>query len=336
MIAELQEMGVGQIHLMINGYSPDGASYAAPVDGSFNSRIATAEEWKAFVEQCHNAGIEVSFYTDVARGYEGLDTFNVRKDVASNFNELQLRAYENGVYYLLAPKVVSQKLANVAQAMEKTGADGVVLDVVGNNLYSTWNKNHTNTRTETMEIFAGLAAENMKTGFYTASAYLWQNADAIYEIPSSHSGYMVFSDTVPFMQMVLKGYVDYYNSYSNFNADRHKHLLEMIECGSYPSWIVTGRNSLELLNTPSGWLYTSEYNVWKAEMASEYQYVAEALNQVMGARIVRHERMDTDVVQIIYDNGMSIIINYTDTGFARGNLYVAPMDYIVVEHTEGR
>lgn len=336
MIAELQEKGVAQIHLMINGYSPDGASYAAPVDGSFNSKIATAEEWKAFVEQCHNAGIEVSFYTDVARGYEGLDTFNVRKDVASNFNELQLRAYENGVYYLLAPKVVSQKLANVAQAMEKTGADGVVVDVVGNNLYSTWNKHHTNTRTETMEIFAGLAAENMKTGFYTASAYLWQNADAIYEIPSSHSGYMVFSDTVPFMQMVLKGYVDYYNSYSNFNADRHKHLLEMIECGSYPSWIVTGRNSLELLNTPSGWLYTSEYNVWKAEMASEYQYVAEALNQVMGARIVRHERMDTDVVRIIYDNGMSIIINYTDTGFARGNLYVAPMDYIVVEHTEGR
>lgn len=331
MVAELSEQGITQLQVLVRGYSPYGASTAAPADGSFNSRIGNTEAWTAFVEKCSQAGIEVGFYTDVARGYEGVDTFHVRKDVAANVNELQLRAWENGVFYFLAPKVVAQNLANAAQTLSQTGAHSVVLDLVGNNLYSSWSKQHTNTRTETMEIFAGLTVEGMKTGFYTPSAYLWQNAEAIYEIPTSHSGYMVFSDTVPFMQMVLKGYVDYFGDYSNFCADRHKELLQMIEYGTYPAWLVTGENSLELMNTPSDWIYTSEYDVWKGEIVSEYQYLAEALNHVIGARILKHEMIDNDVVRVTYDNGISIVINYTDRGFARGNMYVKPMDFTVIE-----
>ena len=336
MVSELQQQGVSKLHVLVRGYSDDGASNAAPADGTFNSQIANSAQWSAFVEQCAQAGIEVGFFADVARGYEGAGNFNIRKDVAANVNELQLRAYENGVFYYLAPKVVAQNLANAARALGKTGASTVVLDVVGDNLYSSWSKHHTNTRTETMEIFAGLSVEGMKTGVYTASAYLWQNASAIYEIPSSHSGYMVFSDTVPFMQMVLKGYVDYYAGYSNFNADRQKELLQMIEHGSYPSWIVTGENSLALLNTASSWLYTSEYNVWKGEMVSEYNYLAQALNQVVGAHIVRHEQLDQGVVCVSYDNGISIVVNYTDHEFTHNGIQVEPMGYAVIEEKEGR
>lgn len=336
MVTELKEQGISQLQVLIRGYSPDGASNAAPVDGSFNSKVANAAKWTEFVDYCAQEGVEVGFFADVARGYEGSDSFNVRKDVAANVNELQLRAWDNGVFYYLAPKVIAQNLANAAQTLGKTGAQTLVLDMVGDNLYSSWSKHHTNTRTETMEIFAGLSVEDMNIGFYTASAYLWENAGAIYEIPSAHSGYMVFSDTVPFMQMVLKGYVDYYAGYSNFNADRQKSLLQMIEHGSYPSWIVTGENSLALMDTVSGWLYTSEYNVWKSEMVSEYQYIAEALDRVIGARITHHEFLDDGIVQVSYDNGITIVINYTDRGFARGSIYVAAMDYSVMEETEGR
>ena len=187
-----------------------------------------------------------------------------------------------------------------------------------------------------MEIFAGLCADGMKTGFYTPSAYLWQNAEVIYEIPSSHSGYMLFSDTVPFMQMVLKGYVDYHAGYSNFNADRQKDLLRMIEYGAYPSWIVTGQNSLELLNTASQWLYTSEYNVWKGEMVDEYKYLAEALNPVAGARILQHKQLADGVVCVSYDNGVSIVVNYTADTFTQGSIQVEPMDFTVMDNTEGR
>ena len=332
MISELQAQGVSRLNVMIRGFSKDGASAAAPVDGSFNKEIASASQWKAFVEECAASGVEVTFYADIARGYEGIDNFNVRKDVAANYNELQLRSWENGIFYYLAPRAVSQKMANAALALKNNGVSSLALDLVGNNLYSSWSKNNTNTRTETMEIFAGLSAEGMKTGFYTASAYLWQNADAIYEMPSSHSGYMVFSDTVPFMQMVLRGYVDYYADYSNFNADRQKDLLQMIEQGACPAWIVTGQNSLELLNTPSNWLYTSEYTVWKGEMVDEYRYLSEALEPVAGAKILRHENLDDGVVQVTYDNGVSIVINYTNRTFNRGGIQVKPLSFAVTQN----
>lgn len=332
MVSELQAQGISQLSLMIRGFSKAGASAAAPVDGTFNSKIASASEWKQFVDECTAAGIEVAFYTDVARGYHGVDGFNIRKDVAANYNELQLSAFENGLYYYLAPKVVAQNLANAVQELKQTGAQVAAVDVVGNNLFSSWSKNHTNTRTETMEIFAGLSAEGMKTGFYAPSAYLWQNAETIYEMPASHSGYMVFSDTVPFMQMVLRGYVDYYADYSNFNADRQKELLQMVEQGAYPAWIVTGKNSLELLNTPSEWLYTSEYNVWKGEMVDEYLYLAQALEPVAGAKILKHEVLAEDVVRISYDNGVSIVVNYTDRPFTQGGIRVNAMSFTVTQN----
>ena len=333
MISQLQAQGITQLTLMIRGYSKDGASAAAPADGSFESEVATAKEWTEFIAKCNAAGVEVAFYTDVARGYQNVDSFNTRKDVASNFNELQLQAYENGIFYYLAPSVVSQKLANATAVLEKTGAQMAVVDVVGYSLYSSWNKHHTNTRTETMEIYAGLEAEGMKVAFYTPAAYLWQNTEVIYEIPDSHSGYMVFSDTVPFMQMVLKGYVDYYASYSNFNADRQKDLLQMIEMGAYPSWIVTGNNSLELLNTASEWLYTSEFNVWKSEMVDEYLFLAEALNAVAGARMVQHGQLADGIISVGYDNGVSILINYTENTFVQGDIQVAPLNFTVVTNS---
>ena len=330
MVSELQSQGITQLNLMVRGFSGDGASAAAPVDGSFNSKIGSAADWKAFVEQCSQSGVTVSFYTDVARGYQDVDNFNSRKDIASNLNELQLRGYENGSFYYLAPKVISQNLANAAQELSKTGAAALVLDSVGSNLYSSWNKYHTNTRTETMEIFAGLGAEGMKTGVYGPSAYLWHNVDAIYRMPASHSGYMVFSDTVPFLQMVLRGYVDYYADYANFNADRQKELLRMVETGAYPAWIVTEQNSLELLNTASAWLYTSEYNVWKGEMVEEYKYLADAMNSVAGAKMLRHEILAEGVVRVTYSNGTAIVINYNDSAYNRGGLKVNAMDYLVV------
>lgn len=329
MVSELQSQGISKLNIMVRGFSKDGASAAAPVDGSFQGKIASAREWSEFAAFCAESGVELAFYADVARGYQNVDNFNDRKDIASNMNELQLRGYENGGFFYLAPAVVSQKLANAAQALGKTGADALVLDFVGNNLYSSWNKHHTVTRTETMEIFAGLTATGMKTGFYAPSAYLWKNADAIYGMPASHSGYMVFSDTVPFMQMVLRGYVDYYADYSNFNADRQKELLQMIEQGASPSWIVSGQNSLELLNTASAWLYTSEYNVWKGEMVEEYQYLAGAMESVAGAKILRHEILADGVVRVTYDNGTAIVINYNDSAYNRGGLKVNAMDYLV-------
>lgn len=330
MVSELLEAGVSDLNLMIRGYSKDGASAAAPVDGTFNSKIATAAEWKAFIAECAAKGVEVSFYADVARGYVGNDNFNVRRDVAANYNELQLQSYENALFYYLAPKTVAQKMANAAQALKSAGASEMVLDLVGNNLYSSWSKHNTNTRTETMEIFAGLTSEGMKTGVYTASAYMWQNADAIYAVPSSHSGYMVFSDTVPFLQMVLKGYVDFYADYSNFNADRQLELLQMVENGSYPSWIVTGQNSLDLLNTPSNWLYTSEYNVWKGEMVEEYRFVAKALEAVDGSRIIRHEKLADGVIQVTYEGGVSIVINYNSRAYNQDGIQVGSMSYTVI------
>ena len=142
---------------------------------------------------------------------------------------------------------------------------------------------------------------------------------------------MIFTDTVPFMQMVLKGHIDYYADKSNFHADRTKEMLKMIEYGEYPSWLLTWEDSLELFDTPSSWIYTSEYGIWKDEILNEYESVRSALAPVRSAKITEHQMISDDVAKVVYDNGVEIIVNYADTAYIDGNVNVEPLGFSVYD-----
>ncbi len=200
---------------------------------------------------------------------------------------------------------------------------------MGYTLYSTWDSRGSASRAQTAAAYASLKREGLRTAFYAPAAYLWQNTAAIYDIPSDSSNYMVFTESVPFMQMVLKGYVEYYDGFSNFHADRRKELLKMAEYGEYPSWIATGEDSLELLDTASSWLYTSQYDAWREEIAAEYETLSKALNGVLNAHFVRRDEMAKDVYRVRYDNGVEIWVNYSGTAYESGGVRVEALDFAV-------
>ena len=59
--------------------------------------------------------------------------------------------------------------------------------------------------------------------------------------------------------------------------------------------------------------------------------MAEALNAVAGAKISLHEKLADGVVRVSYDNGVAIVVNYTENAYNKGGISVEPMDYTVVE-----
>lgn len=164
------------------------------------------------------------------------------------------------------------------------------------------------------------------------ASYMWANTSAVYDIPSGSSDYMVFTDTVPFMQMALKGYIDYYGTRSNFHADRQKDMLHAIEYGEFPSWMVTWEDSIKLLNTASTWLYTSAYSIWKEEIIEEYQTLNAALTPVRNACMINHEMVMDEVAAVTYDNGVKIFVNYSSDPVTVEGTLVDALGYAIVDH----
>lgn len=329
MLRELYDAGIENMSVILNGYSPKGAQNAAPASADFMGKLGTSSDWKIFIEKWQALGVDPGFYADFVHGYDWAGGFSKRTDVAQNINEKLLESYGYSPFYFLAPRYVQEKLSREAEGFKEAGAQFLALDGVGNCLYSNWNKKAASSRGEAREIYEALKVDGLRTGFYAPSSYVWKNAHEIYNISSTSSRYMVFTDTVPFMQMVLKGYVDYYGSPSNFHADTKKDILKMIEYGEYPSWILTHEDSIELFSTPSAWVYTSCYTIWKDEIISQYMQINEALAPVMGAHMTGRKVLSEDVVSVTYDNGVTITVNYGSNDYTSGDLTVKALDYAV-------
>lgn len=330
-LTELYDSGVKEMSTVFYGYSGDGAGNSMPTEASFSREVASASEWKTMIEKWQEKSVSLGFYADFVLASDSMGGYSKRKDIAQNMNENLLQSYRYEPVYYLAPSYVKEKFEKETDAFKKTGTKLLALDNIGSCLYSNWNEKRQTTREEGMDIYAGLKSDGLKTAFYKPCSYVWQNTAEIYDIPSDSSDYMIFTDTVPFMQMVLKGHIDYYADKSNFHADRTKEMLKMIEYGEYPSWLLTWEDSLELFDTPSSWIYTSEYSIWKDEILKEYERIRSALAPVKGAKMTEHVMVSDDVAKVVYDNGVEIIVNYADTAYTDGSVNVEPLGFSVYD-----
>ena len=58
---------------------------------------------------------------------------------------------------------------------------------------------------------------NYGLSLYKPNAYMWKYTKNYFDIPMYSSQYNNYSDSVPFIQIVLKGYMNYYAPFSNFS-----------------------------------------------------------------------------------------------------------------------
>lgn len=89
-----------------------------------------------------------------------------------------------------------------------------------------------------------------------------------------------------------------------------------------------------MLDTPSGWLYTSEYDLWRETIIEEYASMNGALQAVKDAYIVDREVLATDVIKVTYSNGVSIIVNYNDAAYTDGTIQVVAKGYLLIKDSE--
>jgi hypothetical protein len=140
----------------------------------------------------------------------------------------------------------------------------------------------------------------------------------------------IFTDLVPLIPLVMKGYVPMFTPYLNFNALGKERLLQMIDFGVNPAYIVTDEPSAKLQYTYSNRYFTTAFSDFKEDMVAVYQWVANALDPVIHATVETRDILATGVSRIQYDNGITIYINYRSTTVQVDGLVIPGLDYAVV------
>jgi hypothetical protein len=327
----LQELGVDEQLLVLKGWSEDGLSFRQPYrfvhpDTNGLRELAAYADTNAFpiyLEQDYAVSSELSsrvnFNQDVARSY-------AKTKMSNRLNRLDNQPIDE---YYLYPEVAQNKLNNDLKAIDNLGITGLSMPFLGRTLYSYFNQSFYN-RSQTRTIFESMAASLPATAMHRPSAYMFPNLDHYLDVPITNSQRDIYTDLVPLIPLVLKGYIPLFTPYLNFNALGRERLLQMIDFGVNPSYLISEQISALLRFTYSNRFYTTAYTDFAEEMVIVYDFLSSAYEATQGAGVTARDILETGVSRIEYDNGVKIYVNYRNQDITIDGVSIPRMDFQVV------
>ncbi|WP_431801152.1 DUF5696 domain-containing protein [Halobacillus andaensis] len=333
-VERLQQQGVDDMHAVYRGWTEGGYTGTLPQKFPYENKLGSDRNFEEVNNYFDQNDIPLYYYTDYTKAYEGASGFSGQTDVARKINAQTIKSEgEVDEYYYLSPEKSLEMAIEDRNEYEERQITNLAVDSSGNKLFSDFTSD--SLRTEVVDVFQDMA-EELKAGldslsFYQPNDYMLAQSDRYLDIPMYSSNYSFVTDTVPFLQIVLKGHVPYYASFSNFHNSPDDELLRMIEYGANPSFYLTTEPSHELMHTPSEDLYTSQFDNWESEIIHQYETVKQSLGQVEGETITDRTVHEPDLVEVHYSNGKSILINYKSKDVALDGVEIEAKSYQVID-----
>ena len=100
------------------------------------------------------------------------------------------------------------------------------------------------------------------------------------------------TESIPFIQMVLHGYVSYAGTPMNINANYKTSLLACLETGSNPVFRWIGESDTIFENTEYSEFFSLNYNNTYDQAVSMYKELASTMDSVSGLAITEHKSVE--------------------------------------------
>jgi len=311
---ELEEENINSILYTLRGFNKGGYSELSGSNYKFNSSLGSLSDLK---------DLDYYMYYNPTESYSSTYSTN-SNTLVDVYNTRGVIEIEKNVKYKL--------ISNVAYSVKYTkealkSNEKIAIDGYGNYLYGDSDNNYT--REEAYALLTNSITE--KVPMFKPNAYFFTNTSAYLNMPLYHDGLRFITDSVPFLQIVLSGYIPYYSTYLNFSANQKLDVLKCVEYGSFPSYLLTEEESHNLSDTLSSNLYATTYSRLSSDMTKNINYINGALSYVSGSSITGREVLDSGVVKVTYDSGVSIIVNYKESSYNYNGTIINSMDYEVLK-----
>lgn len=339
-IEELNGEGLVDQFVIYKGWSKGGLTGTLPAKFPFERKLGSISDLQDTVNLLSKKDIPMYFSTDYTKANEGAKGFSGSKDVAKKISSETISYKDKGLNaFYLSPGMSLEMAKEDIEHYSDYNIKNLALDATGYISFSDYSKDKKSNRIETLETYSQLYEVLSKhvggLALYEPNSYALAATERYLDIPMYSSNYVFETDTVPFLQIVLKGYIPYYAPFSNFHSDPEDELLRMIEYGAYPSFLLTSEPSQLLRKTASKDVYTSEYSIWKDDVVQQYNVIKESLGQVKGEEIVSRYIPAKGISEVTYANGVKIVVNYTNKPYSSQEINVPAKGFVVETNEEG-
>lgn len=331
----LDRLEVKNPQVVYYGWQPGGASAMFPTRLRLERALGDLGDLRRTMEEVARRGGTFSLYLDPVAALKEESRAFSRHDLAMAITGDYLQGYQRGKpNYYLHFQALRSRFTTLSQTLEDADGIGLALDSMSDTLYSDFRRGSSLNREEAIAAYQALLdGSPVPLALYRPNDYLLPYARAVYDIPTTDNGYLFTTATVPFLPIVLSGYVPYYGEALNFSPDVRGDLLRHAEYGVYPSFFLTYEETARILKTRSNWIYVSAYRPLEEEIEKSYAWLNGLLAPVQGASIIAHEQVAPQVFATTYSNGRQILVNYNEAPVQVYGLTIPARDAILREVT---
>ena len=346
-LADLQEAGIGAVNLRLKGIANGGLQNYPYASMQIEGAVGSREELAGLVSKWKEKG--VAFYPDACLSTvmreRFMDGFSATDDTARRINGritmLRSRDIVTGVIgeseHIMMTNAAFAKKAfpSLLRFAEEVGC-GLSLSGIGKYVNTDFSEQTRASRTDAADTYQSLLSQGQADWMVDyGNAYVLPEASAVVDMPVEGINQIGCGETVPFLQMVCFGLIDYSTSCINDHGDTTMALLKCVEMGASPYFVTAYDNLLYLRTNEVGQTYCHvSYGALKEEIVQGYQFVEKALAQVRGSRMVSYRRVTPQLSVTGYSNGITICVNFGEESAEYQGQTVEPHSYAVIETAE--
>lgn len=323
------DSGIGNVYIRYTGWSNGGYYNYHNRNVNVQKELGGKNELKKLAEQLKQKGGRLYLDTDFLYvGREKLfDSFSPSKD-ASRFLDRKIAtvfSYDLASYfiktdssygkYVLSPKNLLGNITAYLSDYNSLGLGTISAGTMGSNLNSDYNRRNTIDRNYAQSILreglSRLRVKNAQVMVNSGNGYVLPYVSDILEIPLTSSYLKVQSESVPFYQIVIHGYVRYAGEALNTTLNTRHMLLKSVETGAglHYKWMYETDDVFS--NTKYMYSkYSLHYANWLNDAADIYRKVNSALKGTQDALIEDHIRVEENVYKTVFSNGLAVAVNY--------------------------
>lgn len=336
---DLEEEGIRDILSIYKGWQKGGINTVPIKEYKADRNIGGTKDLTLLIDDINQSGRKLYLYNDLLRINPGEfnTTFNVVKRIDKRLFQgpTYMQVYEDMLY--LIPRRTNHYFQKLAEDYSKQGISDLALSGITNNIFSFSYSGREHSRKYTKDTYESMLSdldEKYDLLLEQPFAYLWEYTDGFMDLPIGTSQYNFVDEEIPFLAISLKGIMPLYSEYMNFEANKEEFFLKLVEMGVYPSFLITWENSSKLIYTNSADIYSSQYSIYKEDIIQYTRALKEVNDVVRDAYIIGHEKLDSGVTVVTYDNGINVYVNYSNKAQPIDGYTVEGMSYKVGESNE--
>ncbi len=338
LIGELENRGVNNISLLLNGWMNGGADSGLPDRVGLISELGGKSDFNNLVKWAKENDVVIypQILLNTFSASEGLTKKNKYSSYSLDSKKSYISRYEPITYspitddsrYLISPIWQCEFSKKITNDLLDLNVIGINIGDLASTSYSDYNAD-----SEVLRQASRLQSQSILKQFskifsnlmLTAPNDITANYGRLYtDVPKSSSSLTMASCSVPFYQMIYHGYAQYSFTAMNYDVDLVKSMLKFAEYGACPNFSFTVREDKRANFLDSAEYYASYYENWLDSAGEVYGFLNELLSPVANSRMVGHDQLSEGVYRTDYDNGMSVYVNYNKVSVTVDGVTIEP------------